>query len=196
MVAYSLMMWLPYYLVNHIKASTINEVTLITLFEVSGIISSIVAGSISDKLNSRIKVVITMVISIMPIFLLFRFGDENSVWIYYFLVPASGCLIIACSNLVSSCVATDLAHHTESIKNTHAMATVTGIIDGTGSLGAACGQFFIGWIQVYDWDYVFYFMVLIGGVSIIILVFPLYELSWFKKKSDDELSIKLISIND
>lgn len=188
MLNYSMMMWLPYYLVVHVQASNFQKIFLITLFDLAGIGSSAVAGVISDKINSRVKVIMSMLVAVMPVFIMFRFGGPDNIWIYYILIPLSGSLIVACSNLVTTCVATDLAHHTEALEHTHAMATVTGIIDGTGSLGAACGQIFIGWIQIYSWNYVFYFMVSIGAVSILILLFPLLA----KTRTLKELECKFI----
>ena len=39
-------------------------------------------------------------------------------------------------------------------KNTKAVSTVTGIIDGMGSVGAAIGQFVVGWTQTaWGWRY-------------------------------------------
>lgn len=172
MLNYSMMMWLPYYLINWALATDSEKAILISLFDIAGIFSSVIAGAISDKIHSRGQVVISMLVLTMPLLYLFRFGDKDSLWIYYIIVPLSGAFIVASSNLVTTCVATDLAHYTESHEHTHAMATVTGIIDGTGSLGAACGQIFIGWVQNYSWNYVFYFMTSVGAVSIAILVWP------------------------
>ena len=191
MLNYSLMMWLPYYLVNYVEASDFQKGAFIVIFEVAGIASSAIAGTISDRINSRVKVVMAMQIAAMPVFMLFRFGDPDHIWIYYILVPLTGALIIGSSNLVTTCVSTDLAHYTEITEHTHAMATVTGIIDGTGSLGAAFGQILIGYVQQYSWNYVFYFMVFVGGTSILILFFPLFE----RPRLDQELKETLLKNN-
>lgn len=48
------------------------------------------------------------------------------------------------ANLISTAISADLGTH-ESIRgNTEALATVTGIIDGTGSVGAALVQYLVG----------------------------------------------------
>lgn len=201
-LVYSLIMWLPYYLTNYVHAPSTEKAILIVIFDLSGILASIVAGVVSDKVESRGIIVMFMLIIVMPVILLFKFGGPDTIWIYYLLIPISGGFLNACSNLITSCVATDLAHHTETLEHTHAMATVTGIIDGTGSMGAACGQFFIGWIQEYSWDYVFYFMVTIGCVGITILASNLIatqaKFSQLKHKllsQDQETSYLLIDAN-
>ena len=184
MLKYSLMMWLPYYLYNHVQASELEIVTLVMLYEIVGVGVSCIAGMISDKINSRVKVVMFLIASVIPVFVLFRFGSHETIWMYYILVPLSGALVVASSNLVTSCVATDLAYHTEVKKHTHAMATVTGIIDGTGSLGAAFGQILIGELQNLSWNYVFFFMMAVAATSLIILLFPLFE----SQKKQNEFS--------
>ena len=45
---------------------------------------------------------------------------------------------------VSSTVAADLGTHKSLKGNARALSTVTGIIDGTGSVGAAVGQYLVG----------------------------------------------------
>ena len=184
MINYSLMMWLPYYLYNHIQATELEIVILVMLYELVGTGISCVAGMISDKMDSRVKVVMFLIASVIPVFVLFRFGSPETIWMYYILVPLSGALVVASSNLVTSCVATDLAYHTEVKKHTHAMATVTGIIDGTGSLGAAFGQILIGELQNLSWNYVFFFMMAVAATSLIILLFPLFE----SQKKQNEFS--------
>lgn len=65
--------------------------------------------------------------------------------------------------MISSSVSADLGRASELRGNAEALATVTGIVDGTGSFGAAVGQLFIPSIQVvYGWGSVFYgFIVMI-----------------------------------
>jgi len=49
--------------------------------------------------------------------------------------------------LISGAVATDLGRSDSSLgNNENVIATVAGIIDGTGALGAASGQIFIGYL--------------------------------------------------
>jgi len=48
---------------------------------------------------------------------------------------------------------------------------VTGIINGTGSLGAAIGQFVIAVIsERFGWATIFYILISLGGVACIILM--------------------------
>lgn len=188
LLVYSLMMWLPYYLQNYVKVSMVQIGMIVTCFEVGGVIGSVCAGYLSDWTKNRDKVVIGMMVFAIPVIFCFIFGNSESVWAYYVLTPLAGAFTVACANLVTTCVATDLASFTENQEHTHAMATVTGIIDGTGSLGAACGQILIGILSQYSWDYVFLFMISIGVLSIFIMSIARIECS---PKSD--LEKKLIN---
>lgn len=63
-----------------------------------------------------------------------------------FLLLASGFMLGGPSNLISTAISADLGTH-ESIKgNAAALSTVTGIVDGTGSIGAAFVQYLVGYL--------------------------------------------------
>lgn len=59
--------------------------------------------------------------------------------------------------MISSSITADLGKCDQLRGNAEALSTVTGIIDGTGSIGAAIGQWFIPSVQHwFGWDAVFY----------------------------------------
>lgn len=53
---------------------------------------------------------------------------------------ASGFFIGGPSNMISSAISADLGRQELIQGSSEALATVTGIVDGTGSIGAAVGQ--------------------------------------------------------
>lgn len=53
---------------------------------------------------------------------------------------SSGFLIGGPSNMISSAISADLGRQEALQGSQEALATVTGIVDGTGSIGAAAGQ--------------------------------------------------------
>ena len=57
--------------------------------------------------------------------------------------------------LITTAVSADLGSHGSLNGNSRALATVTAIIDGTGSVGAAAGPLLTGYISVESWDAVF-----------------------------------------
>jgi OPA family glycerol-3-phosphate transporter-like MFS transporter 1/2 len=50
------------------------------------------------------------------------------------------------------------------------MATVSAIIDGTGSIGAAIGPFLAGVVSKWGWNYVFYMVMLADLLAVLSLV--------------------------
>lgn len=52
----------------------------------------------------------------------------------------TGAVIGGVASLISTAVSADLGRHPELANSKEALSTVTGIIDGTGSFGAAFGQ--------------------------------------------------------
>ncbi|CAN1754806.1 Putative glycerol-3-phosphate transporter 1 [Linum perenne] len=57
--------------------------------------------------------------------------------------------------LITTAVSADLGTHSSLKGNSRALATVTAIIDGTGSVGAAIGPLLTGYISATSWSAVF-----------------------------------------
>lgn len=57
--------------------------------------------------------------------------------------------------LITTAVSADLGTHSSLKFNARGLATVTAIIDGTGSVGAAVGPLLTGYISAESWDGVF-----------------------------------------
>lgn len=64
--------------------------------------------------------------------------------------------------MISATITADLGKQGPIQGNKDGLATVTGIVDGTGSIGAALGQLFVPLIQDrFNWFYVFYFFIVL-----------------------------------
>lgn len=73
-----------------------------------------------------------------------------------------GFFIGGVANMISAAITADLGGQGPIQGNKDALSTVTGIIDGTGSVGAAIGQILVPIIQEkLSWVYVFYFFILL-----------------------------------
>ena len=87
----------------------------------------------------------------------------------------AGALVNGPYALITTAVSADLGTH-ESLKgNARALATVTAIIDGTGSIGAAIGPMLTGFISAHtdDWNNVFFMLYaadLVAGLLLMKLV--------------------------
>lgn len=77
-----------------------------------------------------------------------------------------GFFVGGAANMISATITADLGKQGPIQGNTEALATVTGIVDGTGSVGAAIGQILVPLIQnTYNWFYVFYFFIVLVSAS-------------------------------
>ena len=95
------------------------------------------------------------------------------------LLLSTGFLLGGPANLISTAISADLGTHESLRGNTAALATVTGIIDGTGSVGAAIVQYLVGHLAnchpdesgsiICTWDPVFTLLEVGGCLSCICL---------------------------
>jgi OPA family glycerol-3-phosphate transporter-like MFS transporter 3 len=78
------------------------------------------------------------------------------------LMTIVGFFIGGASNMIASTVTADLGKQGGIKGNKEGLATVTGIVDGTGSVGAAIGQILVPLVQnSFDWYYVFYLFIIL-----------------------------------
>lgn len=76
--------------------------------------------------------------------------------------------------LITTAVSAELGTHSSLEGNSKALATVTAIIDGTGSIGAAVGPLLAGFFASYGWQSVF-FMLMISDVLALMLLLRLIK---------------------
>ncbi|XP_069012993.1 sugar phosphate exchanger 3 isoform X3 [Embiotoca jacksoni] len=87
-------------------------------------------------------------------------GSPNDQVINAALLAATGFFVGGPSNMISSAISADLGRQDALRGSKEALATVTGIVDGTGSIGAAGGQYLVSLIESkLGWKSVFYFFV-------------------------------------
>ena len=136
---------------------------LSTLFDVGGIVGGILAGYISDKLSARATTAATFMYAAIPSMLLYRTYGSISKTVNIVLMMIAGLFINGPYALITTAVSADLGTHSSLRGDSRALATVTAIIDGTGSLGAALGPLLTGFISTKGWDAVFV-MLMIGAL--------------------------------
>jgi OPA family glycerol-3-phosphate transporter-like MFS transporter 3 len=137
MVNYGILMWLPFYVSSGLDRGVTDQILLANLFDVGAIVGGIIAGRIMDKSGFRCLIMVPMLILSLPIFLSFRFITSSTFFMYYITVPILGFMIGGVANLIVSLISTDLGRRPD--VSDDALSTITGIIDGTGSLGAGVG---------------------------------------------------------
>ncbi|XP_015916554.1 sugar phosphate exchanger 3 isoform X2 [Parasteatoda tepidariorum] len=173
-VNYSFFFWLPYYLQMAYKWNEDKADLLSIWYDVGGIIGGIVIGYISDRLESRAPVV-GLMLFLAP-FSLYLYSEAPADYVTNAaIMTVTGTIIGGVASLISTAVSADLGRHPELSNSKEALSTVTGIIDGTGSFGAAIGQVLVpvimhkfGWKSVF---YVFMIMTILTLVCIIKIVY-------------------------
>ncbi|XP_064604682.1 sugar phosphate exchanger 3-like [Liolophura sinensis] len=173
LVNYSFFFWLPFYLSSAYNWEETKADQISIWYDIGGIIGGTIAGFISDCVRKRAVVVIPMLILAIPSLLIYSASSGDTVT-NAALMSVVGFFIGGVANLVSAAISADLGRQEELKGSKEGLATVTGIVDGTGSAGAAIGQILVpviqlnlGWHAVF---YVFIIMTFLTGVCI----FPLF----------------------
>ncbi|XP_015448598.2 glucose-6-phosphate exchanger SLC37A1 [Pteropus alecto] len=170
LVSYTFLFWLPLYITNvdHLDVKKAGELS--TLFDVGGIFGGILAGVISDRLKKRASTCGLMLLLAAPTLYVFsavsRMGLEATVA----MLLLSGALVSGPYALITTAVSADLGTHKSLKGNAHALATVTAIIDGTGSVGAALGPLLAGLLSPSGWTNVFYMLMFADACALLFLI--------------------------
>ncbi|RWS25679.1 sugar phosphate exchanger 2-like isoform X2 [Leptotrombidium deliense] len=166
LVAYTFLYWLPKYIQETTSLSSEDSAYLSIPFDMGGIVGSILAGLVADKTGASGLTCISMLLLSIPALLVYQFYGAISLGMNIFLLSILGGLVNGPYCLITTAVAADLGNE---VKDSKAMATVTAIIDGTGSIGAAVGPLLAGVVSGAGWNNVFY-MVLAADVASMLLL--------------------------
>ncbi|KAL7107335.1 hypothetical protein ACP275_06G047800 [Erythranthe tilingii] len=159
LVAYTFLYWLPFY-ISHTAIegrylSNEEAGNLSTLFDVGGVVGGILAGHISDRLNARAITAASFMYCAIPALFFYRNYGHVSMTLNIILMLITGMFVNGPYALITTAVSADLGTHSSLKGNPRALATVTAIIDGTGSIGAAIGPLLTGYISAKSWSAVF-----------------------------------------
>jgi sugar phosphate permease len=181
LVNYAMFFQLPIILSSHFDSSTSNIIS--SLYSVGMMPGGIVCGWVSDLYGGRRACVIATFMGILcP--LLWVFAEYmNVIPIYALLAMLAfmGCLVGGPNNIITSAVAADLSEDPSIKGNSKAVGTVTGIINGSGSVTAALGQLVIpilygmGQHDGVGYKYVWYFLILCTAVGTFLLSPRIYR---------------------
>lgn len=125
------------------------------MFDVGGVVGGILAGHISDRLDARAITAASFMYCAIPALFFYRSYGHVSMTINIGLMLVTGMFVNGPYALITTAVSTDLGTHSSLKGNSRALATVTAIIDGTGSIGAAMGPLLTGYISTSSWSAVF-----------------------------------------
>lgn len=176
-INYAIFFWLPFYLAQSFEPKISNLLSI--LYDVGMIPGGILVGLISDLFGGRRACVIaTFTVTLIPFLQLFaKYSSESPLNtlptpVILIMLVFMGCLIGGPINIITSAVAVDLSEQ-PSISGRSDLMTVTGIINGFGSIMASLGLVFIGPIQLkYGWRQVWHLLTVCSIVGTALL-FPI-----------------------
>lgn len=151
LIAYTFLYWLPYYIGNtQIEGRWLTPKEagdLSILFDVGGVMGGVLAGHLSDKSGASALVSTGFTLTSIPVLFLYRTYGHLSFALNIVLMMMSGFCVNGPYALITTAVSADLGTHECLHGNSKALATVTAIIDGMGSIGAALGPMMTGYIS-------------------------------------------------
>ncbi|XP_019738646.1 sugar phosphate exchanger 3 isoform X2 [Hippocampus comes] len=169
LVNYSFFFWLPFYLSNNYGWKEVEADRLAMWYDVGGIIGGTVQGLVTDIMGKRSPVLALSLTLAMASLVGYSHSPDDKT-ANAVLLAITGFLIGGPSNMISSAISADLGRQDAIRGSREALATVTGIVDGTGSIGAAGGQYLVSLIESkLGWIAVFYFFVVMTGGSILFI---------------------------
>jgi len=145
LVSYTFLYWLPQYIKQEmtthmvLKDPDTTSGDLATLVDVGGIFGAIAAGLVADLTKSSALTCAVWLVFSIPMMLLYRLFGALSMTNAYVLLLLTGFMVNGPYSLITTAVSADLGTHSSLASSAKALATVTAIIDGTGSIGAALG---------------------------------------------------------
>ncbi|ELK09788.1 Sugar phosphate exchanger 2 [Pteropus alecto] len=147
----------------------------------------ILAGLISDYTNGRATTCCVMLILAAPMLFLYNHFGQNGIVSSIAMLIVCGALVNGPYALITTAVSADLGTHKSLKGNAKALSTVTAIIDGTGSIGAALGPLLAGLISPTGWNNVFYMLISADVLACLLLCRLVYKeiMAWKSSLSKD-----------
>ncbi|XP_075587051.1 glucose-6-phosphate exchanger SLC37A2 isoform X2 [Dermatophagoides farinae] len=167
LVSYTFLFWLPFYINYSMHSSSSNSAFLSAFFDLGGIIGGILAGFIVDRYGASAITCVGMLSMAIPSLLLYYNYGNTSNMMNIILQIITGTFVNGPYALITTAVSAELG---TKVKSSQALATVTAIIDGTGSMGAAIGPLLSGPLARIGWSYVFVMVIISDTLALLSLL--------------------------
>ena len=182
LVSYMFLYWLPMYIKKSTSLSPEFSAYMSVPFDLGGILGSVAAGIIADRTGSAALTCIVMLGCAIPSLFLYQSLGHVNLIANILLQTLAGVMVNGPYCLITTAVSADLGN---SVKSSNAMATVTAIIDGTGSIGAGVGPLLVGILFTWSLDSIFYVAMLADFISLMILL-RIGRNEWRRMRSNRE----------
>ena len=138
------------------------------VFDLGGIVGSIVIGLLSDFSGLSALPCMGMLLLAAPMMILFIKFNHLMLSLNIVMQLILGALLNGPYCLITTSVAVDLG---SKVSNKQGLATVSAIVDSVGSIGSAIGPLLAGIIsQYYGWNAVFYVIIAADVLSLLLLL--------------------------
>jgi len=169
-INYAMFFWLPFFLAIHFDPQSANVIS--SLYSFGMMPGGVIVGWVSDLFGGRRACVIGVFMCFLAPLLWFfaLYSATMNPILLLVLLCIMGILVGGPNNIITSAVAADLADDPSIGGNTRSLGTVTGIINGSGSITAAFGLMLIGPLQeMGGWTFVWYFLIacVIAGTALL-----------------------------
>ncbi|XP_052893338.1 glucose-6-phosphate exchanger SLC37A2 isoform X2 [Anopheles moucheti] len=168
LVSYTFLFWLPFYIQHSTSMGAKLSADVSTVFDIGGIVGAIAAGMLSDASAMPATTCTGMLAIAAPLLLIYRYWGSVSLSVNILLLFIVGVTVNGPYALITTSVSAELGQHSSLNGNSKALATVTAIIDGTGSIGAAIGPLLAGMLS--GWSNVFYMLVISNVLALVMLL--------------------------
>lgn len=172
---YVLFFWLPYFLGKTFDPVTANLIA--SLYSVGMMPGGIIVGFVSDLFGGRRAVVIGTFMALLIVFLsVFAVKSEDLGPVPLLaMLGLMGILVGGPNNIITSAVAADLASHPSVKGNNKSLGTVTGLINGCGSITASIGLLAVGPLQeTFGWSSVWVFLIACTAIGTALMGTKIY----------------------
>ncbi|XP_013177255.1 PREDICTED: sugar phosphate exchanger 2 isoform X1 [Papilio xuthus] len=160
LVSYTFLYWLPLYINTSTSLTPKQSGELSTAFDVGGVLGAVLAGLLADCAGCPALVCAAFYTFCAPVLLAYQRWGAVSYGLNVALLVLGGVLVNGPYALITTAVSADLGTHSSLAGDAKALATVTAIIDGTGSIGAAIGPMLAGVVSSSgSWSHVFYMLI-------------------------------------
>ena len=160
LIRYSLLFWLPYYLVKALGYEESIAGFLSMSFEVGGIVGAVVTGWIADRYfaKSRVMLLAPMLLGLAVALVAYQWLGHLGPIVNVATMVLVGVLIVGPEALMTGAIPQDLGGHAGA-------GTAAGVINGLGSLGAILQGFVTVWVSAtFGWSMLFYVFI---GLSVL-----------------------------
>ncbi|KAJ4918683.1 hypothetical protein JOQ06_022465 [Pogonophryne albipinna] len=140
LVSYTFLYWLPLYISN------------VAHFDAKEAATCQRCSTLEESLAASRQ-------ALSPMLFLYNYIGQRSIGATVGMLLLCGGLVNGPYALITTAVSADLGTHESLRGNSRALSTVTAIIDGTGSVGAAVGPLLAGLISPTGWNNVFYMLI-------------------------------------